>query len=355
MKQRRKTFASNLITYLIVIAAYIACQFLLKGNMMTRSLKGQLVPICVYVVLTISLNLTVGISGELSLGHAGFMSVGAYTAALFTKGVNLPQSVAFPLGVLVGAFVAFLFGILIGLPALRLKGDYLAIITLGFSEIIRVIIQNLDFTGGAAGLRKIPKYTTVGWTIFWVVVTLFLICTLIKSRHGRAILSIREDEIAAEASGVSTTYYKVTTFALSAAFAGVAGALYAHYMRILDPAYFDFMKSAEILVMVVLGGMGSIIGSVFAATVLTLLPEWLRDLAALPFFTTLPAWVGKVIENRMIIYALILVLVMIFKPSGLFGRYDFSLGKELDRVFRGIRRLLGLDKRSGKPSKGGEN
>ena len=256
---------------------------------------------------------------------------------------------------LVGAFVAFLFGILIGLPALRLKGDYLAIITLGFSEIIRVIIQNLDFTGGAAGLRKIPKYTTVGWTIFWVVVTLFLICTLIKSRHGRAILSIREDEIAAEASGVSTTYYKVTTFALSAAFAGVAGALYAHYMRILDPAYFDFMKSAEILVMVVLGGMGSIIGSVFAATVLTLLPEWLRDLAALPFFTTLPAWVGKVIENRMIIYALILVLVMIFKPSGLFGRYDFSLGKELDRVFRGIRRLLGLDKRSGKPSKGGEN
>lgn len=351
----KTTWSRYLLNTLATAALITVLMALVDTKQINKYNQGLLIQIGFNIILAVSLNLSAGFLGQLPLGHAGFMSVGAYTAALFTKGVNLPQSVAFPLGVLVGAFVAFLFGILIGLPALRLKGDYLAIITLGFSEIIRVIIQNLDFTGGAAGLRKIPKYTTVGWTIFWVVVTLFLICTLIKSRHGRAILSIREDEIAAEASGVSTTYYKVTTFALSAAFAGVAGALYAHYMRILDPAYFDFMKSAEILVMVVLGGMGSIIGSVFAATVLTLLPEWLRDLAVLPFFTTLPAWVGKVIENRMIIYALVLVLVMIFKPSGLFGRYDFSLGKELDRVFRGIRRLLGLDKRSGKPSKGGEN
>ena len=221
----KTTWSRYLLNTLATAALITVLMVLVDTKQINKYNQGLLIQIGFNIILAVSLNLSAGFLGQLPLGHAGFMSVGAYTAALFTKGVNLPQSVAFPLGVLVGAFVAFLFGILIGLPALRLKGDYLAIITLGFSEIIRVIIQNLDFTGGAAGLRKIPKYTTVGWTIFWVVVTLFLICTLIKSRHGRAILSIREDEIAAEASGVSTTYYKVTTFALSAAFAGVAGAL----------------------------------------------------------------------------------------------------------------------------------
>lgn len=343
-----KTTWSRYILNTVITAALITVLMILVNNKtINKYNQGLMIQIGYNIILAVSLNLAAGFLGQLPLGHAGFMSVGAYASALFSKGVELPEAVEFPLAVLVGALVAFLFGILIGLPALRLKGDYLAIITLGFSEIIRVIIQNLGFTGGAAGLRQIPKYTTVGSTIVWVVISLFLILALIRSRHGRAILSIREDEIAAEASGVSTTYYKVSTFALSAAFAGIAGALYAHYMRILDPAYFDFMKSAEILVMVVLGGMGSVIGSVVSASVLTMLPEWLRDLAAMPLFARLPGWIADVIENRMVIYALILVLVMIFKPSGIFGRYDFSLGKELDRAFCGIRRLFSPKTRKG--------
>ena len=169
--------------------------------------------------------------GQLPLGHAGFMAVGAYAAALFSKGVDLPAAIEFPLALLIGGTVAGLFGIVIGLPALRLRGDYLAIITLGFGEIIRVILLNLKFTGGAFGLRGIQKHTTITWSFFWVVVTLFVLYTLIKSRHGRAILSIRENEIASEACGINTTYYKTLAFAVSAFFAGIAGGLYATIFR----------------------------------------------------------------------------------------------------------------------------
>ena len=320
----KSTWSRYVLNAASTVATFAVLMFLTKAKVLNNYSSDILVQIGFNIILAVSLNLAAGFLGQLPLGHAGFMSVGAYASAIFSKSMDLPSYIEFPLAVIIGAVVAFLFGILIGLPALRLKGDYLAIITRGFSEIIRVIIQNLDFTGGAVGLRGITKYSDVGWVFFWVVLTIFCISTLIKSRHGRAILFIREDEIASEASGISTTFYKVAAFSISAAFAGVAGALYAHCLRILNPANFGFIKSAEILVMVVLGGMGSIIGSVVSAAVLTLLPELLRGFS----------------EYRMIVYALVLIVVMIFKPSGLFGRYDFSLGKSIDDGCARIRNKL---------------
>jgi branched-chain amino acid transport system permease protein len=298
-------------------ALYVILMALIDAKVLNRYQALMLIPIGFNIILAVSLNLSAGFLGQLPLGHAGFMSVGAYTAALFSMSVNLPANLELPLALILGGLTAAAFGVLIGLPALRLRGDYLAILTLGFGEIIRVAILNLKFTGGAYGLKGIGRQTTVTWVYISVLVTLFVLSTLIRSRHGRAILSIREDEIAAEASGIPTTYYKVLAFSISAAFAGVAGGLYAHYLSILDPSSFGFMKSAEILVVVVLGGLGSLFGSVVSATVLTILPELLRGFA----------------EYRMVIYALLLVTVMIFKPSGLCGRYEFSLGDALDDFF----------------------
>ena len=308
---------------------YIVLMALIDTKVLNRYQALMLIPIGFNIILAVSLNLSAGFLGQLPLGHAGFMSVGAYAAALFSMSVNLPTNVELPVALVLGGLTAAAFGVLIGLPALRLKGDYLAILTLGFGEIIRVIILNLKFTGGAYGLKGIGRQTTVTWVYIFVLITLFALNTLIKSRHGRAILSIREDEIAAEASGIPTTYYKVLAFSISAAFAGVAGGLYAHYLSILDPSSFGFMKSAEILVIVVLGGLGSLFGSVVSATVLTILPELLRGFA----------------EYRMVIYSLLLVAVMIFKPSGLCGRYEFSLGDTLDDFFSMLRGKL-LKKRT---------
>ncbi len=313
-----------LINIIAILALYALMMLLINTGILNRYQALLLIPVGYNIILASSLNLSAGFLGQLPLGHAGFMSVGGYAAALFTKAVDLPANIELPVSLIIGAFVAAIFGVIIGLPALRLKGDYLAIITLGFGEIIRVIILNLKFTGGAYGLKGIARETTITWTYIWVVIALYVISTLIKSRHGRAILSIREDEIAAEASGISTTYYKVMTFTVSAALAGIAGGLYAHHLTILDPASFGFMKSVEILVMVVLGGMGSLIGSVISSTALTLIPELLRGFA----------------EYRMVVYSLVLVVVMIFKPSGLCGRYDFSLGDTIDALCRGIRGKL---------------
>ena len=226
------------------------------------------------------------------------------------------------LALVLAGVVAAIFGVIIGVPALRLKGDYLAIITLGFGEIIRVILLNIDdvlgfeFTYGASGLKRIPKAATVTNVFVCVVITCAIIHLVLKSRHGRAVLSIRENEIAAESCGVNTTYYKVMAFTLSAFFAGVAGALYATYVGILQPSTFGFMKSIEILVIVVLGGMGSMLGSVLSATVLTALPQMLL---------AFDKW-------RMVLYSLVLIIVMIFKPSGLLGTYDFSLSRVLEKL-----------------------
>jgi branched-chain amino acid transport system permease protein len=230
---------------------------------------------------------------------------------------------------LIGGLVAAVFGFIIGIPALRLKGDYLAIITLGFGEIIRVVLLNIDdvlgfkLTYGAASLKNIPKTTTFLITFIVVGVVCFIIHAMLKSRHGRAVLSIRENEIAAESCGINTTYYKTMAFVMSAFFAGVAGSLYAGYIGILNPKGFDFMKSIEILVMVVLGGMGSMIGSILSAAVLTALPELLRAFS----------------DYRMIAYSLLLVIVMIFRPTGLMGTYDFSLSRLLGRAWNQAPRL----------------
>ena len=293
--------------------------------MLSRYYTGIVMMVGINIILTASLNLTTGYLGQLALGHAGFMSVGAYGAALFTLYSGLPTGVSFPIALFIGGIVAALFGIAIGIPALRLKGDYLAIITLGFGEIIRVVLLNIDsvlgfkLTNGAAGLQGIPKTTTFVNAWLMVGLTCFLIHTFIKSRHGRAVLSIRENEIAAESCGINITYYKTLAFSLSAAFAGAAGALYAGYLGILNPSNFGFMKSIEILVMVVLGGMGSMAGSVVAAIVLTAAPEALRAFD----------------DYRMIVYSLLLIATMIFKPSGLLGRYDFSMKRIIEKCVNG--------------------
>lgn len=310
----------------LVLALYGVLAGLIAGKTINRYYSGILIMICINIILTVSLNLVSGFLGQLVLGHAGFMSVGAYSAALFTMHSGLPVSVSFPLGLVAGGLTAALFGTLIGIPALRLRGDYLAIITLGFGEIIRVLVLATPFTGGARGLSVstvVTRKTWVyfSWAFFVAVLVVFVVYSFIHSRHGRAVLAIREDEIAAEASGINTTYYKLLAFVLSAFIAGIAGGLYAHYIGVLNPAKFDFNYSTELLVMVVLGGMGSITGSVVSATVLTVLPEMLRDFSS----------------YRMLVYSIILIIVMLFKPSGLMGEREFSISG-LFRLLSGKRR-----------------
>ena len=310
-----------LINTVLVALLFIGLQ-LLSANMLSTYQNKVLLLVGINVILAVSLNVATGYLGQLPLGHAGFMAVGAYTSALFTKYCTWPEPVAFAAGLALGALMACLFGVLIGIPALRLSGDYLAILTLGFGEIIRITLNNIDnvlgfsLFYGAKGLKNIPKYSDLLSVFLCVVLTCFFIHTMIKSRHGRAVLAIRDNEIAAESCGIQTTYYKVMAFSFSAAFAGLAGGLYAGYLGVLDPASFDFMKSIEILVMVVLGGMGSMLGSILSATVLTILPEALRSVA----------------DYRMVLYSVVLILMMIFRPGGLLGSYDFSLSRIISKV-----------------------
>lgn len=302
--------------FLALVLGFGLLYGLMSSGFISMQYQGIIITIGIYVLLAASLNLTTGVLGELVLGHAGFMSIGAYTAALFTLHMDLPGLVEFPLALLLGGALAAVFGVLIGIPALRLRGDYLAIVTLGFGEIIRVVIQNLSFTGGGRGLYGIDEYTTFPW-VFWIAaLSVAVMYAMIGTRQGRAILSLRENEIAAEAVGVPGTRYKVLAFTISSFFAGVAGGLYAHYITVLDPATFGFNMSIEILVMVVLGSMGSFTGSVLAAVVLTLLPELLRDLA----------------DYRMLIYSVVLVLMMILRPQGLLGKREFSLSRLWERL-----------------------
>ena len=251
-----------------------------------------------------SLNLINGYTGQFSLGHAGFMAVGAYVSAIITVKFQLP----FLLAIVVGALASGLLGLLIGLPTLRLNGDYLAIATLGLGEIIRITILNIPYVGGASGFMGIPRYTNFAWAFFVCLFTLFFIKNLVNSSHGRACISIRENEIAAEAMGIDTTKYKVLAFTIGAAFAGVAGALFAHYFYIAHPASFTFMMSFNYLTMVVMGGLGSITGSVAGAVILTFVS------AALASW---PEW-------RMIVYSLVLILLMIYRPQGLFGNVELT-------------------------------
>ena len=301
----------------LIAAFLVAGNAVMSSGSVTRAVSSVVIQVGIYMILAVSLNVATGYLGQLPLGHAGFMAVGAYTGGLFWRSGILSGAPDIVLGLVAAGIVAAIFGIIIGIPALRLRGDYLAIITLGFGEIIRVAIINLPgITGGTPGLRNIPRHSNFLIVYLCVVITCVIIHMMMKSRHGRAILSLRENEIAAESCGVSTTYYKVMAFSVSAFFAGVAGALYAGTLGILVPSAFDFMASINILVMVVLGGMGSMMGSLIAAAILTSLPLALQGLN----------------EYRLIIYALLLIGVMIFKPSGLMGTYDFSLSHVMERL-----------------------
>jgi branched-chain amino acid transport system permease protein len=274
------------------------------------------------MILAVSLNLINGITGQFSLGHAGFLAVGAYTAGIVLKQHGVPAgatgSVAY-LGMLLASGVAAgAAGLLVGVPCLRLRGDYLAIATLGFGEIINIVIVNTETigtwdVGGSSGLHGIPILANFFWVYGCVVVCVVAVWRLAYSSKGKAFAAIRDDEIAAAAMGVNTTYYKVAAFVIGAFFAGVAGGLWATWFGDLDPNSFRFMKSIDIVVMVVLGGSGSITGSIIAATVLTILPEWLRFLA----------------QYRLVIYSLLLIFMMLFRPEGLMGN------RELFRVRRG--------------------
>ena len=270
---------------------------------------------CINVIMALSLNLVTGFAGQLSLGHAAFMGIGAYTAGILTSVYQVPFLAALAAGGLSAAF----FGLLVGLPTLRLKGDYLAIATLGFGEIIRVTILNMKITGGAFGLRGISKETNLAISVAAVVLTYFTLKRLMKSRFGRAITAIREDEVAAQAMGIDITQYKVLAFVIGASWAGIAGGLFAHWFRYLNPSSFAFGKSVEILSMVVMGGMGSLEGPVLGAAVLTYAPELLRGAS------------DFVSQYRMLFYGALLVIMMLVRPQGLAGAWVFR-GSRLQRV-----------------------
>lgn len=301
MKQKKFKFSGDLLTFILVAAVYAVVAYLLYGGSLTRQFSNMIIPISVYIVLAVSLNLVVGLLGELSLGHAGFMSVGLFSGCLLSIALVdvLPMAVRLPLSMVVGGLVAALFGLAVGLPALRLKGDYLAIVTLACGEIIKNIITNLDITGGALGLNTGAIYsnakTLLPYAAVLVLLTVLVMMNLKHSKHGRAIMAIRDNRIAAESIGINVTYFKLAVFMLSAFFAGAAGTLYGHFFANVKAASFDYNMSIEILVIVVLGGMGSVPGSIIAAIVLQLLPELMREFA----------------DYRMLLYAIVLILVML--------------------------------------------
>jgi branched-chain amino acid transport system permease protein len=284
------------------------------------------------IILAVSLNLVNGYTGQFSLGHAGFMSVGAYLSAAITLilgprllgdsgGTDLQQGLLFLGALLVGGLGSAVAGVAVGIPSLRLKGDYLALVTLGFGEIIRVIFQNVDALGGALGLNGIPNYTTVFWVYSFAALTIFTVVCLVRSTYGRGFLATRDDEVASEAVGLNTTRYKIVAFVVGAFFAGIAGGLYGHFKLTITPTGFDFTKSIEIVVMVILGGMGNTPGVILAAILLTVLPEVLR----------------AVDEYRMVLYSLLLIVLMLVRPKGLFNFDWVAIARRLLAKFRPAR------------------
>jgi branched-chain amino acid transport system permease protein len=326
------------ILFLIAIAVIFGI------NLISNQINPYYYQIIIYaginIILATSLNLINGYTGQFSLGHAGFMAIGGYMSAIFstyfapffinTLGNNtFGNSIWFLAVLIIGGIFAAIAGLIVGVPSLRLKGDYLAITTLGFSEIIRVIIQSLDVIGASQGFRgvyiyengtrslemlsdvnnvnftfyPIPHFTDFFWTFLFVAIIIFGITNLMNSTYGKGFIAVKDDEIAAEAMGINTTKFKVTAFVLGAFFAGIAGGLYGHFVQYLNPEDFNFLRSVEIVTMVILGGMGSTLGVFIAAIILTILPELLRDVQ----------------EYRMIIYALLLVVMMLLRPQGIFG------------------------------------
>ena len=312
-----KNFKTPILFYLGLLVAGVALQFGFNAYIQILILQ-----ILMYSIAAMSLNLVNGFTGQFSLGHAGFMAVGAYTSAylaeLFPVFLQSTHIFGFFLFSLAGGLIAAIFGYAVGLPSLRLKGDYLAIVTLGFGEILRVALLNIDALGAARGISGVVPYPELGfldrfwvsfaYASFWFLVCLLFLWRLTRGRFGRQFMSVREDEIAALSLGLNTTSIKVKSFVIASFFAGIAGSIYAHLISIITPSVFGFMMSVTIVVMVVLGGMGSFTGSIIAAAFMTLMPELLRSLQS---FTG--------IDLRMILFSLSLILIMIFRPSGLFG------------------------------------
>lgn len=299
---------------LILAALFTLVQYLITTGLLNQYYQINLTSMCINIILAVSLNLINGFTGQLSLGHAGFMAMGAYASVIMTQMWDQP----FIVGLLAACVVAGLGGFIIGVPTLRLKGDYLAIATLALGEIIRVTLQNIDYVNGPAGILGITKMTTWPWLFGATVFTIVVVVNLINSSYGRAIISVREDEVASELMGVNTTKYKVIAFVIGAMFAGLAGAMYAHFFYIIKPETFNFLKSFDILVMVVLGGLGSTTGAVIAAIFITILTAALQAFPAI----------------RMILYALILIIVMVYRPQGLMGNKELSR-KTFGRIWGG--------------------
>ena len=344
LKNMKKSTKSNCITLGIVIGFFVLIQILSAAGLLTNSFSGQLVPICAYVILAVSLNLTVGMLGELSLGHAGFMSVGAFSGTLVyvVLSDSAPKPLVMLLAFVVGGVVAGLFGFLVGIPVLRLSGDYLAIVTLAFGEIIKSIVNNLyigmDANGlhasflnntivlgeggrmilsGPMGVPGIKKTATFAAGFILILIALFVIFNLVNSRAGRAIMALRDNRIAAESVGINVTKYKLMAFVISAAIAGAGGALYGQAQNAIIATKFDFNTSILILVFVVLGGMGNMLGSILAAALLTVLPELLRSLN----------------DYRMLIYAIVLILMMLFNSAPAMIQWREQMTEKLRKTF----------------------
>ena len=360
-------------TWLIVFACMVGCASLFQPRLNPYH-YDVIISIGINIVLAVSLNLVNGYTGQFSLGHAGFMAIGAYFASAITLGIKLPYLSApsmealgqtfghlaswvypftwllhfllaaiaallaamqfvhnevlavalvlpilprFLLALCYGGVIAAAGGFLVGAPSLRLKGDYLAIVTLGFNEIIRVAFQNCQPFGAQTGLNGIPANTNLIWTYLAAGVTVYVVVLLVNSTYGRGVPAVRDDELAAEAMGINTTKYKVIAFILGAFFAGIAGGLYASFKQVIVPEAFTFMRSVDIVVIVILGGMGNTVGVILAAILLTILPEGLRALAA---WEALPLWFRHIAENRMILYSILLIILMLARPQGLFAR-----------------------------------
>lgn len=288
---------------MIAIIGYVIVQVMISSGQLDMYYSNLFITMAINVMLAVSLHLVIGITGQFSIGHAGFLAVGAYISAICTMQLQLP----FIVGLIAGAVVAAIAGLIVGIPTLRLRGDYLAIATLGFAEIIRIIFLNWDYVGGAAGMQ-VMQQTTWTYAFFGMLITIIVISNFTRSRHGRACIAIREDEIAADAMGINITYYKVLAFVIGSLFAGLAGGLFSHNFFIIQPAQFGFLKSFDILIYVVLGGLGSLSGAVIAAVALTIISLYLQDFP----------------ETRMIIYSLVLILVMLYRPAGLMGTKEIT-------------------------------
>ncbi|MDF2947850.1 MAG: family amino acid/amide transporter rane protein 2 [Bacillales bacterium] len=298
-----KIYNKLILNSIWIVALFFGLNYSLETGIIDSYYGGIIMIVCINIILAVSLNLIAGFTGQLCLGHAGFMAVGAYSSAIITGNLELP----FFLAIIVAGLAAALISFIIGLPTLKLKGDYFAITTLGVGEVIRGILINIDYVGGPRGFRVLPE-TTFAWSFFLMILTIVVVRNILTSSHGRNMIAIRENEIAAEAMGVNAPKFKVLSFAIAAFFAGVGGALYAHYNSFIDPATFNFLKSIEIITFVVLGGMGSITGTIIATVILTFLPEIFRDFQDL----------------RMVVYSVALIAIMLFRPKGLMGDKEIS-------------------------------